>query len=350
MSLPTKTIAAVLVEQKKPLEICEINLPQNLEIGQVLVEISYSGICGSQIGEIQGVKGHDPWLPHLLGHEGSGKVLAIGPGVRHVKPNDYVVLHWRKSQGIESVAPKYLWNGKTVNAGWVTTFNRHAIVSENRLTTIDASADLKTAALYGCAITTGFGLIDNVAKLKIGHNVVVFGSGGIGLNIIQAAHLSGANRIIGIDQYDHRLLLAKACGATHTINSSNENPWAVIKEIIGTQVDIFIDNTGNPDIIAKGYEICNESGQVLLVGVPKKGGETSLYTLPLHFGKKITGTHGGEANPHTDIPRYMSIIQERGIDLSLLISESQPLNKINSMLDNMVSGKSSGRCIIDLTK
>src|SRR5688572_716603 len=109
MELPKSTRAAILVELNQPLVIDEIGLPQALEPGQVLVRIHYSGICGSQLGEIDGAKGEDKYLPHLLGHEGSGVVQAVGPAVRFVKPGDRVVLHWRKSQGIEAVPPKYSW-------------------------------------------------------------------------------------------------------------------------------------------------------------------------------------------------------------------------------------------------
>ena len=348
MDLPLKTKAAVLVAQKKPLEIIEIDLPKTLDIGQVLVELAYSGICGSQLGEIDGVKGSDPWLPHLLGHEGSGKVLAIGPGVKHVKPGDSVVLHWKVSQGIEATAPKYQWGNKTINAGWVTTFNEYAIVSENRLTKIDPSADLKTAALYGCAVTTGFGVIDNRAQVKLGENVVVFGSGGIGLNIIQAAKLAGANQVIAIDLYDHRLALSKYCGATGLINSAKQEPWEAMKLLLsGQQLDVFIDNTGNPEIISKGYEAVSSKGRVVLVGVPKKGQSTSLFTLPLHFGKTIIGTHGGEAVPQNDIPRYMNLFSSRNIDLGQLISETKGLNHINEMIAHMRDGTSAGRCLIE---
>ena len=348
MDLPLKTKAAVLVAQKKPLEIAEIELPKTLDIGQVLVELAYSGICGSQLGEIDGVKGLDPWLPHLLGHEGSGKVLAIGPGVKHVKPGDTVVLHWKVSQGIEAAAPKYQWGGKTVNAGWVTTFNEHAVVSENRLTKIDSSANLKTAALYGCAVTTGFGVIDNRAQVKLGENVVVFGSGGIGLNIIQAAKLAGANQVIAIDLYDHRLALSKYCGATHLINSAKQDPWETIQSFLNGQLlDVFIDNTGNPEIISKGYEAVSKKGRIVLVGVPKKGNLTSLYTLPLHFGKSITGTHGGETIPQNDIPRYMNLFASRNIDLGQLISEIKSLEHINEMITHMRDGTSAGRCLIE---
>jgi S-(hydroxymethyl)glutathione dehydrogenase/alcohol dehydrogenase len=348
MDLPQKTKAAILVHQKKPLEIAEIELPKSLDIGQVLIKLAYSGICGSQLGEIDGVKGPDPWLPHLLGHEGSGKVLAIGPGVKHVKPGDAVVLHWKASQGIEATPAKYQWSDKVVNSGWVTTFNEHAVVSENRLTKIEASVDLKTAALYGCAVTTGFGVIDNRAQVKLGENVVVFGSGGIGLNIIQAAKLAGANQVIAIDLYDHRLALSKYCGATHLINSAKEDPWETIQSFLNGQLlDVFIDNTGNPEIIGKGYEIVSSKGRVVLVGVPKKGNLTSLYTLPLHFGKSITGTHGGETIPQNDIPRYMNLFASRNIDLGQLISETKGLEHINEMITHMRDGTSAGRCLIE---
>jgi len=156
--------SAILVESKQPLVIANIELPDKLQFGQVLVKVYYSGICGAQINEIDALKGPDKFLPHLLGHEGSGIVEEIGEGVKTVKPGDHVVLHWRQSSGIQSSTAKYSWNGKKVNAGWVTTFNEKAIVSENRLTTISKNADLKTAALYGCAITSGFGAVNNDAK------------------------------------------------------------------------------------------------------------------------------------------------------------------------------------------
>jgi S-(hydroxymethyl)glutathione dehydrogenase/alcohol dehydrogenase len=354
MTLPTdapKTArAAILVEQNKPLVIDTITLPTALEAGQVLVKIRYSGICGSQLGEIDGVKGPDPWLPHLLGHEGAGHVIAVGPAVKHVKPGDTVVLHWRPSRGIESAAPKYQWNGKTVNAGWVTTFNDHAVISENRLTVIPAGSDLKAAALYGCAITTGFGVIDNRAHVRLGETVVVFGSGGIGLNIVQGAALAGARVIVAVDRFDNRLELARQCGATATINGAKEDAWAKLKEIFSQQaLDVFIDNTGDPSIIMNGYNMTSNKGRTILVGVPKKGNAAQLYTLPLHFGRTIIGTTGGEAVPHEDIPRYMALAETRGIDLNDLITEVAPLSGINDLIAKMRSGESAGRCLVDFT-
>jgi hypothetical protein len=219
MTMPKTTLAAILTELRVPLIIDEIELPESLAAGQVMVEIRYSGICGSQLGEIDGAKGEDKYLPHLLGHEGSGHVLAIGPGVRHVAVGDTVVLHWRKGLGIESETPRYRWRGKPVNAGWVTTFNRHAVVSENRLTRIPAESDLKVAALYGCAITTGFGVVVNNAKLKIGESIVVYGAGGIGLNIVQAAHMVSANPVIAVD-------LQTRPGPTHGRHPSDQRRQA----------------------------------------------------------------------------------------------------------------------------
>ena len=349
-ALPRTTLAAILVEQKRPLEVAEITLPQTLDIGQVLVEFAYSGICGSQLGEIDGVKGPDRWLPHLLGHEASGTVLAIGPGVRHVKPGDTVVAHWRPSQGIEAPTARYDWQGRTVNAGWVTTFNRHAVVSENRLTAIPAGSDLKAAALYGCAITTGFGTVDNVAKVRLGETVVVFGAGGIGLNIVQAAQLAGAKTIVAVDRFDHRLTLAAHCGATHTLNSEQSDAWAGIQAIAGTAgVDVFIDNTGHPEVIARGYDCVGGHGRVILVGVPRKGANASVYTLPLHFGKSITGTTGGEARPHADISRYMALAAARQIDFNELVTEVAPLPAVNELIDGMRTGRTAGRCLVDFS-
>jgi S-(hydroxymethyl)glutathione dehydrogenase/alcohol dehydrogenase len=348
--LPRTTMAAILVEQNKPLEIAEITLPEVLDVGQVLVEFAYSGICGSQIGEIDGVKGPDKWLPHLLGHEASGHVLAVGAGVKHVKPGATVVAHWRPSLGIEAPTPKYQWQGRKVNAGLVTTFNRHAVLSENRLTPIPADSDLQAAALYGCAVTTGFGTVDNVARVLLGEAVVVFGAGGIGLNIVQGAALAGARTIVAVDRFDNRLKLAAQCGATHMLNGDNGDAWAGLAHIFGAKgPDVFIDNTGSPEVIARGYELVHGSGRVVLVGVPRKGANASLYTLPLHFGKAITGTTGGEAVPQTDIPRYMALMAARRIDLRELVTEVAPLAEINRLMDGMRSGSTTGRCLVDLS-
>ena len=271
--------AAILVEQNKPLIIDEVELPSKLDFGQVLVQVYNSGICGSQLGEMSGVKGPDPYLPHLLGHEGSGIVIETGPNVNHVQEGDHVVLHWRPGKGIEARPPKYSWKGKTLNAGFVTTFNEYSVVSENRLTKIPEDLDLEIAALFGCAVTTGLGIINNNAKVKIGESVVLFGAGGIGLNIIQGAAMVSAYPIVAIDLFDHKLDLAKNMGATHIINSKEMDVRNTINEIIGEfGADVVIDNTGNVNIIHDAYELTNAKGRTILVGVPRKGEETKIYT------------------------------------------------------------------------
>jgi Zn-dependent alcohol dehydrogenase len=192
--------------------------------------------------------------------------------------------------------------------------------------------------------------VDNVARVRLGETVVVFGAGGIGLNIVQAAALAGARTIVAVDRYDNRLQLAVQCGATHILNGDAGDAWAGLAGIFnGKGPDVFIDNTGSPDVIARGYELVHGSGRVVLVGVPRKGANASLYTLPLHFGKGITGTTGGEAMPQADIPRYMALAAARNIDLRELVTEVAKLADINDLMVGMRSGRTAGRCLVDMT-
>lgn len=342
--------AAILVELRKPLVIADVEIPSELQYGQVLVKIHCSGICGSQIGEIDGVKGQDKFLPHLLGHEGGGVVEDIGHGVTKVKKGDHVVLHWRKGFGIESSTPQYKWDDKIVNAGWVTTFNGYAIVSENRLTPIPKEVDLEVAAMMGCAVTTGLGVINNNAKLKVGESIAVFGAGGIGLNIIQGAAMVSAYPIIAVDIYDNKLELATHFGATHLINSMKIDPRKEILNIVGAMgLDVAVDNTGNVKVIELAYELTQHNGRTILVGVPKKGNNISIYSLPLHFGKTLIGSHGGETHPDTDIPRYIKLYKAGKLRLENLITERFPLDAINVAIEKMRLGNIAGRCVIKIS-
>lgn len=345
--LPRKIRAAILVEQKKPLVIAEIVAPKELAVGQVLVKIHFSGICGSQLGEIDGAKGEDKYLPHLLGHEASGTVISIGPGVKYVKPGQKVVLHWRKGAGIEGDLPHFTWDGKKVNAGWVTTFSDYSIVSENRITVIPENSNLEVAALFGCAVTTGFGVVENNAKVRIGESVVVFGAGGIGLNVIQASAMVSAYPIIAIDIYDNRLELAKKMGATHTINSAKADAAEAIAEVMHqSKVDVFIDNTGAPAVIQLGYNITKPQGRVILVGVPKSGNNISIFSLPLHFGKELTGSQGGNCQPNEDIPRLFNLFNNDKLKLKELITNTFSLDEVNAAIAGMRNGSIQGRCLI----
>ncbi len=344
------TTAAILVNQKEPLIVDKIKLPNELDFGQVLVEIHYSGICGSQLGEIDGVKGTDPYLPHLLGHEGSGVVKEVGPNVVNVKEGDHVVLHWMQGKGIEANSPLYQWQDRPLNAGKVTTFNRHAVISENRLTKIPDNFDKKIATLFGCAVTTAFGVINNDAKLKVGESVVIFGLGGLGLNIVQAASMVSANPIVGVDVVQKKLKLGKQFGLTNCIDANEENLDKNIFDLVGSEgADVVIETTGNSRVIEQAYNLTNPNGRTILVGVPNKGDNVSIYTLPLHFNKILTGSHGGSAEPHNDIPRYIKLIQSKKMSLEGLITHEFPLEGINEALELFRSGV-AGRILIDLRK
>jgi S-(hydroxymethyl)glutathione dehydrogenase/alcohol dehydrogenase len=247
------------------------------------------------------------------------------------------VLHWRPSQGIQSPTPSYRWRGAKLNAGWVTTFNEYAVVSENRLTPIPAGYDLKIAPLLGCAVTTAAGVINNDAKVKIGESVLVFGVGGVGLNVVQFAALAGAYPIIAVDLVDHKLDMARARGATHALNSAKVGISEAVKDTVGSKgPDKVIETTGVKSVIELAYDLTHPDGTCVLVGVPNE--KVSIYTLPIHFNKVLTGSHGGDAMPHVDIPRLIRLNQVGRLPLDGLITYEFPLDEINSALDVMRSG------------
>jgi S-(hydroxymethyl)glutathione dehydrogenase / alcohol dehydrogenase len=313
----------------------------------VLVRVLHTTICGAQINEIDAVKGPDKFLPHLLGHEASAEVLAIGPGVMHVKPGDTVVLHWRPSQGIQCRPPAYRWRGAHLNAGWVTTFNSHAVVSENRMTVIPADFDLRVAPLFGCAVTTAAGVVNNDAHVKIGESVVIFGVGGVGLNLVQFAELAGAHPIVAIDLLDHKLAMARERGATHCINSTGMTDLAdKIRAIVGPRgPDKVLETTGVKSVIELAYDLTHADGTCVLVGVPNE--KVTIYTLPIHFNKVLTGSHGGDAVPHVDIPRIIRLARAGKITFDGIITHEFPFDRINDALDLVRSG-TAGRVLVNV--
>lgn len=343
-----KMKAAILEQLRAPLVLDEVELP-GLECGQVLVQIHRTGICGAQIGEIEGTKGEDRFLPHLLGHEGGGLVLETGPGVTHIRSGDHVVLHWRKGAGIQARTPTYRWGGRTVNSGWVTTFNQLAVVSENRLTPIPKDVPFEVAALMGCAVTTALGLVNNLAQLKIGQSLAVFGCGGVGLNVVQGAALVSADPIIAIDIFDNKLHLAREFGATHLINSKKCDVRDEVRKIVGSGgVDVFVENTGLVRLIEQAYELTAASGKTILVGVPRHDQDITIHSLPLHFGKVLTGCEGGSSNPTVDIPRYLRLYERGKLKLDRLITHELPFHDINIALDKVRAGE-VGRCVLSMT-
>ena len=342
-----KIQAAILVETKQPLAVEEITWDSPLRFGQVLVQLHFSGICGAQINEIEGAKGPDKFLPHLLGHEGSGEVLEVGEGVTRVKPGDHVVLHWRQAAGIQSPTPSYNWKGRKVNSGWVTTFNSHAVISENRLTPIPKDFPMNLAPLFGCSVTTAAGVVNNDAHLKIGQSVVVFGVGGVGLNICQAAEMVSAYPIIGVDIVQAKVEMAKKWGVTHVFNSKDQPDYLVkIEALVGAQgADVVVDTTGNARVIETAYELTHPDGKTILVGVPRKGDNVNIYTLPLHFKKVLKGSHGGSSVPDIEIPRFIRLMEQGKMKLNGLFTHTFPLSQVNEAIQALRMGE-AGRVLL----
>lgn len=340
--------AAVLAEQGKPLVLDELEVPA-LRFGQVLVEIRCSGICGAQINEIDGAKGPDAFLPHLLGHEATATVVDVGEGVTTVKKGDTVVCHWRKGAGIQAPTPVY--ESKTfgrVNAGWVTTFSELSVLSENRVTPIPADFDPEAGALFGCAVTTAMGVLNNDARLGIGQSIVVLGTGGVGLSLVQLAAMISAYPIIAVDRHVHRLELARTLGATHLIEAGGEDLADAVRAIAGPEgVDVAIETTGIADVIEAAYAMTSPRGRIVLVGVPSKAArKPSFYTLPLHFDKVLTGSEGGGSQPDIDIPKLVRLVGAGKLDLSPLVGRRYHLDGINDAIDDLRSGAVPGRCLV----
>jgi S-(hydroxymethyl)glutathione dehydrogenase/alcohol dehydrogenase len=337
--------AAILVEQNAPLVVGEVALPP-LEVGQVLVKVGYSGICGKQLEEIDGKRGEDPYLPHLLGHEGAGVVAEVGPGVRKVASGDHVVLHWMKGSGIDSAPPRFDWDGAVVSAGWVTTFSEYTIVSENRVTQVPDDINLDAASLLGCAVTTGLGIAFNNAGLTPGQSIAVFGVGGLGLNVIQGAALVNAYPIVAIDLYDHKLAQAQEFGATHIINAKVTDPAPVLSELSGGKgFDATVDVTGDAKVRQTAYAATSNTGKTVFAGVPHHQETITIDSFPLHFGRQIIGSHGGDTHPDTDIPRYIQLYKLGKLKLDQQISHRYNLQEINDAVGVVKKGD-AGRCVV----
>jgi len=334
-----KTVAAILVEQHRPLVLDEVELPA-LGCGQALAEIFATRICGSQLGEIDGVKGPDRWLPHLLGHEAGAIVREIGPEVRHVKPGDRVVCHWRPGHGLETRGATYRWNGQTCHAGPITTFQRWSVLAENRMTVVPPDTDFEICCLLADTLTTGFGVLHNDARVKIGEAVVVIGCGGIGLGTVLGANLAGAHPVIAVDLHEHKLQTAARYGATHTVNAAREDFSKAVRGLLdGGSPEVVVDGTGHPAVLQQAFALAAPHGRVIGVGVMPHDQTLALNTLPLHLGKSLRGSHGGDSRPAEDIPRYLRMIRDGRFDPKGFVSHRVPLAAINDGIAQMRAGE-----------
>lgn len=339
--------AAILTGQNAPLLIEQVDIP-HLDTGQVLVKVEYSGICGKQLEEISGKRGPDQYIPHLLGHEGSGVVTEIGPGVTKVKEGDHVVLHWMKGSGINSNPPRFSHKGTVISAGWITTFSEYTIVSENRLTPISTDVSLEAMALLGCAVTTGLGIVFNNGNLKPGQSIAIFGVGGVGLNVVQGARLVHGHPIVAVDILQSKLDVAMGFGATHTILSNGDDLTHELRNISGPQgFDVSVDVTGNNQVRQLAYNVTSDSGITIFAGVPDQSDQIKIDSFPLHFGRRIIGSHGGDTNPDVDIPRYINLYRLGWLKLDEQITHRFPLEDINEAV-NIVQKGDAARCVVSM--
>lgn len=334
--------AVVLEKIDFPLAVREVELTE-LKVGQVLVKVLVSGLCGAQLHEIRGHKGNAKFLPHLMGHEGCGIVEEVGPGVTTVKVGDKVVMHWRPGSGIESPFPSYILDGKSMSSGKVTTLSEYSIVSENRLTTVPQDAPPELCAVLGCALTTAMGIIDNEVDLKFGESVAIVGTGGVGLNLIQAASMKSACPIVAVDNNLSKKDICFTAGASLFTNSILN---------VDDKIDVIIDTTGIPEVISECISKLSGNGRMILVGQPAPGKFVEIMNAVNLFngmGQSIKATQGGKTNPQEDIPRYVKMHKEGILDISQFITHRFKLEQINDAFDLLKSGN-AGKIMIKIAE
>ena len=289
-------------------------------------------------------------MPHTLGHEGSGTVLEVGPGVTKVVPGDRVVVTWLKGDGADVPSTQYGSEAGPVNSGAVSTFIRRAVISENRLVPIPQHMPLREAALLGCAIPTGGGIVLNTMKVDAGDSVAVFGVGGIGLSAVLTASMCKADKIIAIDICGDKLAHAGKMGATHTIDASTEGPLEKILQLTdGKGVDFAIEAAGITEVMETALKSVRTGGGLcVLAGNPAMGKTIAIDPFDLIQGRNIKGSWGGESDSDRDILRYAQWHLTGNMPLSGLITHEYSLDQINQAFADLESGK-LGRGIVDMS-
>lgn len=343
-----KTLAAVLVETDRPLELVELEIPR-LRPGQVLVKIAYTCVCHTQVLEARGYRGEDRFLPHCLGHEASGVVEEVGEGVSKVAAGDQVVLSWIRGSGADVPSTQYDWDGRTVNSGAITTFSRYSVISENRLTAVTGDISLKHAALVGCALPTGLGAVFKVAAPRPGDSLAVFGVGGVGLSALMAAAVCGCTPIVAVDVVPEKLALARRLGATHVIDPRESDAPAAIQEITNGGVSCAVEASGVPAVMSDALRsVRPRGGRAVVIGNARHGQRLEIDPQQLNLGKRLLGTWGGDADPDTDFPRYCRLIAAGKLNVESLIPSLYQLENIGAAMEDLESGKAV-RPMIDLS-
>lgn len=329
--------AAVLEKLGSPLSVYGDLIPPLPGPGQVLVDIAYSGVCHSQLMEARGNRGEDCFLPHLLGHEGTGRVVAVGEGVTKVAPSDWVVLGWIKGTGLDASSVCYSQHGRKVNAGGVTTFNDQAVVSENRLVKLPPGVPLDIGVLFGCAVPTGAGIVTNTVKPHAGSTIVVFGLGGIGMSALMALQLFSCAKIIVVDVSVEKLALAKDFGAHVAIDAANSDVLSEIRELTNGQgVDYAVEAAGRVDTIEMAFNSVKRGGGLcVFASHPPHGQQISIDPFELICGKRLLGSWGGACSPDEDIPKFAELYRRGKLPLQKLLSKRYTLDQINEALGDL---------------
>ena len=302
---------AVLEKVNKPLIIKNLKIP-NLQKNQLLVKIKYSYICGTQLNEIFGAKGPDKYVPHTLGHEASGNIMQVGPGIKNFKIGEKVVLSWIKKKGSSSVNPFYLdKKNKKINSGLVSTFSNFTVVSKDRVYKIPANLPMDIAALFGCALPTGFGIVLNYLK-KISKNdyVGIYGVGGVGIMSLIALKSLGIKNIYAIDKNKRNLNIAKKFGCKFTSTLENFEKKILSKFINKKDIKYNFEMSGNKMMMEAAIKNLSDSGNMIFAGNTKKGDFIRLNPYDLIFGKKIFGFSGNDVSLEKNFKNYIKIIKK----------------------------------------
>ncbi|MDO8732907.1 MAG: zinc-binding dehydrogenase [Actinomycetota bacterium] len=338
MSSPDAFQAAVLRELGGALSIEQIAAPE-LALGQVLVRLDYSGVCRSQLMEVRGLRGADAWLPHLLGHEGSGEVIHTGPGVTKVAAGDQVILGWIKGAGLDAPGAIYGSDAGPVNSGPVTTFSEYVVAAESRVYPQPSVITGPSAVLYGCALLTGAGMAINEIDLGSHDSVLVLGLGGVGMAALIGALSRCPAQVIAADPSAAKRALASRLGARHVLDPTAVDFLATVRDLTGGGADFCLEAAGSIQTIELGFACLRpKSGSLVFASHPAAGELISLDPHDLIQGKSIRGSWGGACVPERDIPRIATAVQELGIDLEILLERSYLLGSISEAFTDLEAG------------
>jgi len=364
--LPVDVRAAVAHGPGQPLTIETVQLEGPRE-GEVLVEIKATGICHTDAYTMSG-KDPEGLFPAVLGHEGAGVVAEVGPGVTSLKPGDHVIPLYvpecrqceyclsfktnlcqaiRLTQGrglMPDGSSRFSLDGKPLfHYMGTSTFANYTVVPEISLAKIRPDAPFEKVCYIGCGVTTGIGAVINTAKVELGANVVVFGLGGIGLNVIQGCRMVGANKIIGVDINPNRRELAEKFGMTHFVNPK-ETEGDLVAHLVELTVggaDYSFECVGNVNLMRQALECCHKGwGMSVIVGVAAAGEEISTRPFQLVTGREWKGTAFGGARGRTDVPKIVDWYMDGKINIDDLITHVMPLDEINTAFDLMHRGES----------